>query len=70
MGTEAEPLDHNGRHMQTLSIHHCCNNTLNMTFFCSRLVKLSNTIHLFYFEWFFAEMLARAFVILSDFCID
>ena len=33
MGTKAEPLDHNSRHMQTLSIHHCGNNALNMTFF-------------------------------------
>ena len=71
MGTKAEPLDHNGRHMQTLSINHCGNNALNVTFFFrSRLVKRSNTVHVFYFEWFFAELLAIAFVILIDFCAD
>jgi hypothetical protein len=71
MWNKAEPLDHNSRHMQTLSIHHCCNNALNMTFFFVH--NLSNAQILFTFSSFndfSVELHAIAFAILIDFCID
>jgi hypothetical protein len=70
MGTKAEPLDHNGRHIQTLPIHHCGNNTLNMTFFVHELSSAQILFTFFYFELFFAEMFAIAVVTVVDFCAD
>jgi hypothetical protein len=61
MTTKAEPLDYNGRHMQTMSIHHCGNNTLNMTRFVHDLSSARILFTFCYFECFFPELLCHCF---------
>jgi hypothetical protein len=70
MGTKAKPLDHNGRHIQTLPIHHCGNNTLNMTFFVHDLSSAQIPFTFFTLNGFFVELFAIAVVILVGFCAD